>query len=321
MIKKIRYYLQFWYEIPFVQKILFWSKKVILPGFQGIPIYYVIRFILEELEKDSLTTRANAMAFSFFLSLFPALMFLFTLVPYFGITEDLTNYLNESFDQLLPHSASGYFLGIIHDIIAIKREGLLSFGFILAIYFSSSGILTMIIGFEKSHLEGHNKRSYYSNLFLAIILTLVVFILVVVSSILIIMGNQLSLLADSYFNSTVYSTIFLSVFRYMVAFILIYIVFSILYNYGSTQRKKPGFFNTGSLLSTLLSILTSVLFAFFVDNFGKYNELYGSIGALIIVLIWLKFNCLVILLGYELNTSIAGNKYRIQASDRGKGKN
>jgi membrane protein len=295
---------------------LYWSKKVILPGFQGIPIYYIVRFISEELEKDSLNTRANAMAFSFFLSLFPAVIFLFTLVPYFGITEDLTNYLNESFAQLLPHSASGYLLGIIHDIIAIKREGLLSFGFILAIYFSSSGILTMIIGFEKSHLEGHNKRSYYSNLSLAIILTMVLFVLVVVSSLLIIMGNQISLLADSYFNTTLYSTLFLSLFRYFVAFILIYCVFTILYNYGSTQRKKAGLFNTGSLLSTILSILTSILFAFFVDNFGQYNELYGSIGALIIVLIWLKFNCLVILLGYELNTSIAGNMYRLRSTHK-----
>ncbi len=316
MIDKIKYYFQFWYEIPFIKKILYWSKKVILPGFQGIPIYYIVRFISEELEKDSLNTRANAMAFSFFLSLFPAVIFLFTLVPYFGITEDLTNYLNESFAQLLPHSASGYLLGIIHDIIAIKREGLLSFGFILAIYFSSSGILTMIIGFEKSHLEGHNKRSYYSNLSLAIILTMVLFVLVVVSSLLIIMGNQISLLADSYFNTTLYSTLFLSLFRYFVAFILIYCVFTILYNYGSTQRKKAGLFNTGSLLSTILSILTSILFAFFVDNFGQYNELYGSIGALIIVLIWLKFNCLVILLGYELNTSIAGNMYRLRSTHK-----
>ena len=290
-----------------------WSKRFILPGFQGIPIYYIIRFILEELETDSLNTRANAMAFSFFLSLFPTIIFLFTLVPYFGITYELTNYLNESFAQLLPDSASGYFLGIIHDIIAIKREGLLSFGFVLALYFSSSGILTMIIGFEKSHLEGHNKRSYYANLYLAIILTLVVVILVVASSILIILGNQISLLADTYFHTDLYSTLFLSVFRYTMAFILIYLVFTILYNYGSTQRKKPGLFNTGSLLSTILSILTSVLFAFFVDNFGKYNELYGSIGALIIVLMWLKFNCLVILLGYELNTSIAGNKHRFNA--------
>jgi membrane protein len=316
LIDKIKYYFQFWYEIPFIKKILYWSKKVILPGFQGIPIYYIVRFISEELEKDSLNTRANAMAFSFFLSLFPAVIFLFTLVPYFGITEDLTNYLNESFAQLLPHSASGYLLGIIHDIIAIKREGLLSFGFILAIYFSSSGILTMIIGFEKSHLEGHNKRSYYSNLSLAIILTMVLFVLVVVSSLLIIMGNQISLLADSYFNTTLYSTLFLSLFRYFVAFILIYCVFTILYNYGSTQRKKAGLFNTGSLLSTILSILTSILFAFFVDNFGQYNELYGSIGALIIVLIWLKFNCLVILLGYELNTSIAGNMYRLRSTHK-----
>ncbi len=282
-----------------------------MPGFQGIPIYYIIRFITEELEEDGLNTRANAMAFSFFLSLFPAIIFLFTLVPYLGVTEEITAYINDSLTRLLPESGSAYLISIIHDITMIRREGLLSFGFLLAIYFSSSGILTMIIGFEKSHLEGHNKRSYYYNLFLSISLTVIMFILVVSSGFLIVMGNQLSSIADNYFGTDFYSTSFLGLFRYVIAFILIYIVFSILYNYGSSQKKKIGFLNTGSLLSTILSILTSLLFAFFVDNFGKYNELYGSIGALIVVLMWLKFNCLVILLGYELNTSITGNLYRL----------
>jgi membrane protein len=169
----------------------------------------------------------------------------------------------------------------------------------------------MMAGFEKTHLEGHNRRSYYSKLLLSIVLTVVLFLLTLASGILIILGNQISSFADSYFETSIYSTLFLSFFRYLIAFILIYIIFSILYNYGSTQKKKIGFLNTGSLLSTILSILTSLLFAFFVDNFGRYNELYGSIGALIVVLLWLKFNCLVILLGYELNTSISGNLYRL----------
>lgn len=311
MKNKLKHYINHWYEIPIIEKIIFWSKKIILPGFQGIPIYYIIRFISVELEKDSLNTRANAMAFSFFLSLFPAIIFLFTLMPYLGISEELSVYLNESLTKLLPESGSRYLIGIINDITGIRREGLLSFGFFLAMYFSSSGILTMIIGFEKSHLEGHNKRSYYFNLFLSITLTVVLFLLTLASGILIILGNQISSLADMYFETTLYSTFFLSFFRYLVAFILIYIVFSILYNYGSTQKKKIGFLNTGSLLSTILSVLTSLLFAFFVDNFGRYNEIYGSIGALIVVLLWLKFNCLVILLGYELNTSIVGNLYRL----------
>ncbi|HMP32307.1 MAG TPA: YihY/virulence factor BrkB family protein, partial [Saprospiraceae bacterium] len=304
-------YFNNWFEIPSIKKFLFLSKKIVLPGFQGIPIYYIIRFIIEELEKDSLNTRANAMAFSFFLSLFPAIIFIFTLVPYFGVTNELSEYLNVSLQQLLPESGSTYLIGIINDITGIRREGLLSFGFLLAIYFSSSGILTMIIGFEKSHLEGHNKRSYYFNLALSLALTLVLFILIIASSILIILGNQITNFADMYFETNLYTTFFLSFFRYCIAFFLIYLVFSILYNYGSTQKKKIGFLNTGSLLSTILSILTSLLFAFFVDNFGRYNELYGSIGALIVVLLWLKFNCLVILLGYELNTSIMGNIYRL----------
>jgi membrane protein len=308
---KIKHYITNWYEIPLIKKILFWSKKIILPGFQGIPIYYILRFIAEELEKDSLDTRANAMAFSFFLSLFPAIIFLFTLMPYLGISEELTEYLNETLTKLLPSSGSTYLIGIIHDITSIRREGLLSFGILLAIYFSSSGILTMMAGFEKTHLEGHNRRSYYSKLLLSIVLTVVLFLLTLASGILIILGNQISSFADSYFETSIYSTLFLSFFRYLIAFILIYIIFSILYNYGSTQKKKIGFLNTGSLLSTILSILTSLLFAFFVDNFGRYNELYGSIGALIVVLLWLKFNCLVILLGYELNTSISGNLYRL----------
>jgi membrane protein len=295
-----------------VKRLFQWSKKVILPGFHGIGIYYIIRFILEEIEEDNLTTRANAMAFSFFLSLFPATIFLFTLVPYFGLTNEIQTNISETIYKLMPANASSYLLGIIHDITNIRREGLLSFGFLFAIYFSASGMITMMIGFDKSHMEGYRKRSFIEMIGIALTLTFILLLLIVGSSILIILGDVIAHKADDLFNTSFFTSWFLSAFRWVFALSLVYLAITIIYRYGPAQSKRASFFNAGSIVATILSLLTSVLFSFFVNNFGRYNQLYGSIGALIIVLLWLKFNSLVILVGYELNTSIHGNIDRIK---------
>jgi membrane protein len=234
------------------------------------------------------------------------------LVPYFGITSEIQTNISETANQLLPDSAAAYLLGIINDIISIKRQGLLSFGFLLAVYFSASGMITMMIGFDKSHIDGYRKRSFIEMIGVALTLTFILLLLVCASSILIILGDVIAAKADHLFKTSFFSSWILWVFRWSFAITLIYTTITIIYKYGPAYRHKVDFINAGSMMATILSLLTSVLFSFFVNNFGRYNQVYGSIGALIIVLLWLKFNALVILLGYELNTSIVGNVLRLR---------
>lgn len=223
----------------------------------------------------------------------------------------LANLINDTITKALPKNASGYLLSIIDDITMIKRQGLLSVGFILALYFSSSGILSLMTGFDKSHLEGYKKRSIFKDQFVALTLTLILATLVIASGILIILGDVIIYFIDSKISFIEIDTLFLGIFRYSLAIALVYISVTFLYKYGPAVQNRVRFINAGSIIATVGSVLSSILFAFFVNNFSKYNEIYGSIGALLVLLLWLKINAFILLLGFEFNTSILGNKIRL----------
>ena len=311
MKNRIIYYINHWYDIPLVKQIILWSKKVILPGFKGIPLFYIIRFLVEETKQDRMMTRANSMAFSFFLSLFPAIIFLFTLLPHLDITHQLDTSIANSIYRLLPRTASDYLLGIIHDITGIKRQGLLSFGFLLAVYFSSQGVLTMMIGFDKSHIRGFGTRTYFEKRFVSLGITIVLLLLVISSGTLIILGDLIFGFIDNLLETNKISTLLVSFFRWILAIFIVYLAITIIYIYAPSMNEKLKFWNIGSFTATVMSVLTSLFFAFFVNNFGRYNEIYGSIGALIVLMLWLKINAFILLFGFELNTSVLANRNRI----------
>lgn len=294
-----------------MKQIIAWSKKLVLPGFKGIPLFYIVRFLVEESKQDRMMTRANSMAFSFFLSIFPGIIFLFTLLPHLDITHQLDTNIANSIYRLLPRTASDYLLTIIHDITGIKRQGLLSFGFFLAMYFSSQGVLTMMIGFDKSHINGFGTRTYFEKRFVSLGITIVLLLLVISSGTLIILGDLIFEYLSNLLHLEMISPILLSLFRWALAIFIVYLAITIIFRYAPSMNEKIKFWNLGSFVATLLSILSSFVFAFFVNNFGRYNEIYGSIGALIVILLWLKINAFIMLFGFELNTSILANRSRI----------
>jgi len=278
--------------------------------------------------RDNISTRANSVAFSLFLAIFPFIIFLFTLLPILfqpsdfaqilqnilpaseGITESSSylDILSDYLESILPNSANQYLLGIIDSIIGIQREGLLSLGFILAIFFASSGMLTLMSGFDKSYSESFKTRSYLKKRGVAIALTVLLSVLFISSFFLLIIGNLILSYISEKIGLTDGSIWLLSFFKAAVAFLLLYIGVTIIYRYGPSLKKRIPFINPGSIIATLLSILTSFGFSYFVNNFGRYNELYGSIGALIVIMLWLQFNAFVLLIGFELNASIAVNR-------------
>jgi len=307
---KIFYYFNHWYEIPIVKNVFKRTKSIILPGFDGIPVFYVFRFLYDEAKQDKLSTRANSMAFSLFLSLFPAIIFLFTLLPHLDITHQLENTISNSIQSLLPRSASQYLLAMIHDITNIKRSGLLSVGFLLAAYFSSQGMLTMMTGFDKNHIKGFKRRTYFQKILVSLGLTIILLLLVITSGTLIVLGDIIVGALEKLLKFEFLNNILVFIFRWALSFTIIYFAITIIYKYAPSMTSKVQFWNAGSFVSTVLSLLSSLVFAFFVNNFGKYNEVYGSIGALMVLLLWLKINSFILLFGFEVNTSIHANKHR-----------
>ena len=298
-------------HLPILSQILEWSKRTAIPGFGGVPIYNIIGFIYIEAQKDNITTRANAIAFSLFLAIFPTIISIFTLLPHMPFTTNYVDLISSSLNGVLPKDAHEYLIELIRSITAVSREGLFSIGFVLAVFFASSGMLTLMDGFDKSYMQVYKKRSWLRKRYVAIIMMIILFILFLMSFVLVIVGNIVLDSAVDYFEISKGVDILLTVLRWTLALLLVYCAITLIYRYGPSMHKRTPLVSSGAILATILSLLTSLLFSYFVNNFGRYNEIYGSIGALIVIMIWLQINAFVILIGYELNASIAVNRKRL----------
>lgn len=302
-----------------VKKAIQWSKNHSLPGFQNVPIYDIIVFIYHEITSFDLGVRASAIAYSFFISLVPSLLTLFTLLPflqkyilsYLPNGENFQQVLQEEIQKIMPGEAGMQLFSFINDITATPRVGLLSFGFLLAIYFSSNGMVAMMRGFEKNYELTFKKRTAIKNRLIAIGLTGLMGFLLIASIVLIILGNVLIGWLAQYIGLDWFSTISLALLRWFGIIFLFYFGIFLIYRYGAPIYKKFGMFSPGVSIATFLSILTSVAFSIYIDDFGKfstYSKFYGSIATIIILMLWIQLNSLILLIGFELNAAIAVNK-------------
>ncbi len=296
----------FWYRIIGL------SKKYSLPGFGGASIYDVISLIIQEAMKDDIVTRANSVAFNFFLSLFPTLIFIFTLLPLFPISVDILATLSQNTSGIMPENAHNYLFGMVEDVVTRKRNNLLSIGFILAVFFASSGLSTLMYGFDKSsYKQTFKKRSMVRHRLVAIFLTILLSTVLILSILFIVFGHQLITVQLDNLGWTMMSKWILFMFQWIALIVLFYLIITLIYRYGPAMFRRIPFINPGATLAVILLIVSSMAFAYFVNNFGRYNEIYGSIGALIVLLAWLQINAFILLVGFELNASIAVNKTKI----------
>lgn len=323
IVRIYRYFTQH----PVWLRLLEWSKTHSFPGLQRIPLYNLIAFIDKETRDDAITTRANSMAFSLFMSVFPAIIVLFTLLPYTplyemkvsvevgGVEEELTfqTLLQKNITEVMPGEAGKMLFATIDDIASKPRSGLLSFGFFLAIWFASNGMLSMMRGLEKDYKATFKRRTDFQKRLIAIQLTFLVGLVLVASVILVILGNTILHFVFQYIKVDFLTRAAFFGLRWVAVLMLFYALFSTIYRYGSSTRRKIPFFNSGAMLATLLSVLTSWGFSFYVDNFGTYNALYGSIGTLIVLMLWIQLNCMILLIGFELNAGIVVLRDRHQA--------
>lgn len=296
-----------------LEKFVVRMKTSTLPGFDKIPIYDVATFFLKEIKRDQLPLRSSAISFNFLLAIFPSIIFLFTLVAYIPISgmnnEQKSEYIqNEVLRPLMPESGYEFMKTTIGDIVSIKRGGLLSIGFLLAFYFSTNGVRMMMLAFNKDH-PIYKKRGFWRRRGASIRLTFYLFVLFIGSILLIIAGDHVIEWIGNkitWQDSTGYFV--LSVLQWMIILLLFFTGISLIYYYGPSKHDRWRFITPGATFATILSIFASIGFAQFVNNFGRYNEVYGSIATLIVLMIWLNINSLVLLVGFEINNSVDINR-------------
>lgn len=281
------------------------AKKITLPFFDGLPLYDVARFFWKGIVDGAITTRASAIAFNFILAVFPTIIFLFTLIPYIPI-DNFQEQLMKLIQSVLPDDAYIAIQSTIHDIVTQPRGSLLSVGFFAAFIFSTNGLVSIIVAFNGTihAIETRNIVSLYLTAFgLSIILTTLTTL-----SVALITVSQHSLaflVAEQYIRSDsdfIYNMV-IGV-KWLVILFLFFFAFAFLFYYAPARKMKFRFISAGGTLATALSIVISVGFSFYINNFGKYNTLYGSIGTLIVVMLWFYFMALILLIGFELNVSI-----------------
>ncbi len=286
-----------------------------LPGFNGIPIAIILKYVWKEILRDDIVTRSNSMAFSFFISIFPGMLVILSLIPYFQM-DDMVATLQRSYVDLLPREMSAYIDGIILEMTQTSREGLLSLSLLLAIYFASNGVGTMLKGFHKSYEMTYKKQNILQRQWRALKLTLLLGILFLGSLVAIVLGRPI---VTKWFGSTLIGSTDFTIYNYLrwfAVFVFYYISISIIYRLGPAFHNKLRLLTPGATLATILSVISSFGFAVYVENFARYNQIYGSIGALILILLWLQINSFIILIGYELNASIAINRDLLAQEER-----
>lgn len=298
-------------RFKFYQYFLDWTKVIILPGFRPLPLYTVASFFFKEIKQDSLVNRASSLAYSFLLALFPVFIFLFTLIPYIPIRGFQQNLL-ELLEVILPHNAYLAFQNTIIDIVKHQNLSLLSVGFLSAMIFATNGVAKLMKAFNKSYMV-EEKRTWLKRRWIALILTLVIACSLFVAIAILIVGQAVIDFLQSHIHSTSSVWIYIIMFaRWLIVIGLFFVTIAILYRYGPANKRKWKFLSPGSILATGLAVLTSMGFSFYINNFSSYNKIYGSIGTLIVVMLWLYLNSLIILIGFELNASVDLSKRTIK---------
>ena len=307
MLKKINTYIS---RLPFIVQLIEWSKTTSLPGFQGVPIHNVVIFISNEIFKSPmLMTRANAIAFSFFMSLFPTMIVLLSIIPFLPIKRKLVvDQLAFAIEGIMPNQTGRELLISIKHFLENPRGDFLSIGFILAIYFASNGIMSLMKNFERDH-KVFRRRTLVQKRLRAVGMTFMLGLLLFVSFILVVLGNQLiHLIVVLLHLSKSFESLLLQPIRWISVLALVYFGVAIIYRFGISMRKQLNFFSPGASTAATLSLLSSVVFSTYVDKFGNYNKVYGSFVAGIVLLLWLQLNAVILIIGFELNAAIAVNR-------------
>lgn len=291
--------------------VIAWLKKVRFEKYENVSLYKILRIFLKNLMNDDILDRANGVAFNFILAIFPAIIFLFTMIPYVTayFPEINTDSIMGFISHQIPPSMFEVVSSTVHDIISNQRGGLLSLGFVFSVYLSTNGMMALMRAFNACYRTIENRSGIKTRLIatgLTVNMTFVLFlaiILLVVGQFILdaIMSNMP---VFDWINVSNFTVVLLFVLRFVVIFVAFFLAISFIYYFGPAIHYNWRFFSVGSLLATFLCLAVSYGFSFYVTNFGTYNKVYGSIGVLIAIMVWIQLITTVLLVGYEVNASI-----------------
>lgn len=293
-------------QLPVIKPVVTFLKAIKPPGFYGFSIYDLLEMYIIGIVKGALSSRAGSISFSFFMALFPFLLFILNLIPF----VDLIPFIHiENFDEtflnyielFLPPETQSFFANIFEDIRNKPRGGLLSSVFLLSIFLSANGISSIFGSFEVSYHVAFSRnffRQYLLSVGVSVLLAFLSLLTVIVFFYFefYILNNLDSLIASEIRWTRIGQFAFFGLF--------IFITVNILYYFGTIEGRKSKFFTSGALMTTLLFFFTTYGFGIYIENFSNYNQLYGSIGALLIFLLYIWMNSNILLLGFELNATL-----------------
>lgn len=296
--------------------VLAWMKNIRFSGHEDVSLYRIVKRFLHNLQDDEIMDRANGVAFNFILAIFPAIIFLFTLIPYVTVyfpeinRESILGFLQQLAESgFMPPSMYETASTTILDIVSNQRGGLLTLGFLFALVLSTNGMLALMRAFNACYKTIENRSGVKTRIIataLTINMTIVLFV-----TVLLLVGGQFAieyLLANvqdfTSFNLSSWEVSLLFILRFIIIFITFFITISTIYYFGPAIHYNWRFFSIGSLVATLLSLAVSYGFSYYITNFGTYNKVYGSIGVLIALMVWVQLITVVLLVGYEINASI-----------------
>jgi membrane protein len=288
-------------QIPIINILVRLGKKIKIPGLEGMSLYDVLEMYVIGIVKGALTTRAGGIAYSFFMAIFPFLLFVLTLIPYISI-DGFQDGLMSLISEVLPPKTFEASQLVIQDILVNQQAGLLSFGFLVSIFLMTNGVNAIFGGFEYSyHVKEVRSvvRAYVISLGVSLVMAF--FLVITVALIIFYQIGLDKLIARGWLDNDIF---WLQIGKGFLFVGMVFTIVSMLYHFGTKSGKHSSFFSPGAIFTTILSIFTFYLFSIYVTEFSKYNELYGSIGTLLILMLFVWLNAIILLLGFELNASI-----------------
>jgi membrane protein len=288
-------------KIPVVKQLVSLTKAIKLKTLEGLSLYDILEMYVIGIFKGAFSYRASAIAFSFFMALFPFTLFILNLIPFIPLENFQSDFLKFVENGVPPNTYEAIAM-ILKDIMETSHQGLLSSGFVLSILLMTNGINAILGGFEMSaHItitRGFFKQ-YFISLAISLVLSFILIITVAAIVITEVMIQKINL------NGYVADVSLIEWSRYGFVILMILVTTSILYKFGAKETSKISFISYGAVLTTILIILSSFIFGVYVEKFARYNELYGSIGTLLVLMFYIWINCMVLLLGFELNATIS----------------
>ena len=306
---------QFWRHLLYkrwVRVILYYLHNISVPGSKGVPIYYVLSYFFISSFNSSLTDRAKGLAYSFIAALPPLLIFFFSLVAYFPV-DGIQNELLTSLGGIIPEGIFTPISNTINDIMGHKHSTLLSIGFITSIILAANGMNGFIVSLNFAN-HSVEKRPFLQRFLICIGLVFIMYILIVLVLCLLLGHKHIMwyFLVHNIIPMSTFGAILFHTVRWLLLIVATLTAISVIYYWAPVKKQRVGFFSPGSVVATGMFFVLTWGFGLYINNFSNYNLLYGSIGTLLLLMLWIYFSCIVLLVGYELNISIYNGTLRVK---------